>query len=136
MARTAKVIKSTASHFTEEFFHQVAKDMNTGRWPQKRVPFADDMVTGLRAQVFPSGIISYHVSFYVGDPADKNRPFMLIGYANKEDPLYMTVQEARNMAKTIVALGRKGINPQDGLLPRLIHELKRDGENWKLPKLK
>lgn len=123
--------KQTADYFTEKFFQQVAEDMKSGRWPGKRVQHADDMVTGLRAQVFPTGIISYHVQFYVGD----QRPFMLIGYGNKSDPMYITVQEAREIAKTIIALGKKGINPQDGLLPRLIHELKRDGTNWKLPKL-
>jgi hypothetical protein len=28
-------------------------------------------------------------------------------------------------------LGRKGVNPQDGLLPRLLKELRRDGEKWR-----
>jgi hypothetical protein len=125
--------KNNADYFTEKFFHQVAEDMKSGRWPGKRVQHADNVVTGLRAQIFPSSIISYHVQFYVGD----ERPFMLIGYGHdKKDPMYLTVEEARNVARTIVALGRKGINPQMGLLPRLIHELKRDGENWKLPKFK
>lgn len=119
--------KSAASYFTEEFFHQVAKDMKSGRWPGKRVQHADDMVTGLRAQVFPTGLISYHVTYYVGD----ERPYMLIGYGNKDEPMYCTVQEARNIAKTIIALGKKGINPQDGLLPRLIRELKEQGEKWR-----
>jgi hypothetical protein len=120
--------KSTASHFTEEFFHQVAKDMQSGKWPAKRVQHSDDMVTGLRAQVFPTGLISYHVSYYCGE----ERPFIMIGYGHdKKDPLYLSVQEARQVAKTIIALADKGINVQDGLLPRLIRELKRDGEKWR-----
>lgn len=122
-----------ADYFTEAFFKQVVEDMKSGRWPGKRVQHADDMVTGLRAQVYPTGLISYHVSYYVGE----ERPFMLIGYGHdKSDPLYLTVQDARHVAKTVIALGEKGINPQDGLLPRLVHELKRDGANWKLPKFK
>lgn len=122
--------KNVASFFTEEYFHQTAEQMRTGRAPMKRMQHSDEMVAGLRAQVFPSGIISYHVSFYVGD----ERPFMMIGYANKDSPLYLTVQEAREVAKTVIALGKRGVNPQDGLLPRLLKELRRDGERWK-PKL-
>jgi hypothetical protein len=119
--------KNVASFFTEEYFNHAAKEMQSGRSPAKRLQHADDLVTGLRVQIFPSNIISYHVQFYVGD----QRPFMLIGYANKDNPMYLTVQEAREIAKTIIALGNKGINPQDGLLPRLIRELKKEGEKWR-----
>jgi hypothetical protein len=114
--------------FTEDFFHLAAEEMKSGKFPAKRMQHADKVVTGLRAQIFPTGLISYHCQFYVGE----ERPFMLIGYGHdKKDPLYLTVEEARNVARTIIALGNKGINPQLGLLPRLIKELKRDGERWR-----
>jgi hypothetical protein len=122
------MLAKTADYFTEAFFKQAAEDMKSGRWPGKRVQHADDMVTGLRAQVFPTGLISYHVQFYCGE----DRPFMLIGYGHdKKDPMYLTVEEARNVARTIIALGAKGINPQEGLLPRLIKELKKEGDRWR-----
>lgn len=119
--------RNVASFFTEEFFEQTAENMRSGRAPLKRMQHSDDMVTGLRAQIFPSGAISYHVSFYCGD----ERPFLLIGYANKDHPLYLTVQDAREVAKTIIGLANRGVNVQDGLLPRLIKELRRDGLKWR-----
>jgi len=115
------------SRFTEETLEAVAKDLKSGRLPLQRTQVSDDLVAGLRAQILRSGLISYHVSYYVGD----KRPFVNIGSANKGEPDYLTVTEARQIAKTIKALGDKGIDVQEGLHTRLIRELKRDGEKWR-----
>jgi hypothetical protein len=85
------------------------------------------MVAGLRAQVHRSGLVSFHVSYYVGD----KRPFINIGSLNEDEPDHITITEARQLAKTIKALGDKGIDVQDGLHKRLLRELKRDGTNWR-----
>lgn len=88
------------------------------------------MVVGLRAMCHKSGLIAFHVSYYVGD----KRPFMKIGTFNEGDPEFMTIEDARHVAKTIIALGEKGIDVQEGLHRRLIRELKEKGTNWRSPK--
>jgi hypothetical protein len=42
-----------------------------------------------------------------------------------------TIKEARELTKTIRALAEKGIDIQDGLLPRLLRELKAWGTRWR-----
>ena len=85
------------------------------------------MVIGLRAMVHRSGLIAFHVSYYVGD----KRPFMRIGtFGDKNDPDYISIEDAREVAKTIKTLGGKGIDPQDGLMRRLVRELKDKGTAW------
>lgn len=120
-------------YFSEEYFLGLLKDMKSGRIKASngRFQVSDSMVTGLRAQIFVSGVISYHVSYYYDEGT--KRPFLLFGYANKDHPLYLTVADARHIAKTIIGLAEKGTNVQDGLLPRLIFELNRDGLKWRLP---
>lgn len=127
MARTKQGDRSGPSRFTEETFHAVAKDLKSGRLPLARTQISDDLVAGLRAQIHRSGLTSYHVSYYVGD----KRPFINVGSANPEEPDYLTVTEARNLAKTIKSLGDRGVDVQDGLHKRLLKELKRDGTSWR-----
>jgi hypothetical protein len=105
----------------------VAKDLKSGRLPLARQQISDDMVVGLRAVVNRSGLISFHVSYYVGD----KRPFMVIGDLNEDSDKHLSITEAREIAKTIKALGDKGVDVQDGLHKRLVRELKRDGLQWR-----
>lgn len=132
MAKATRSTGSPSTKFTAETLEAFARDLKSGRVPLERQQVSDDRVTGLRAIVYKSGLIVFAVSYYV-DGA--NRPFMRLGSMNKDEPDYMTIEEARELAKTVKAIGDKGIDPQDGLLRRLIAELKRDGVNWKPPKL-
>ncbi len=127
-----KTTGSPTSKFTKETIEAFARDLKTQRIPLERQQISDDMVTGLRVMIHRSGAISFHVSYYVGE----QRPFMRLGSFNEGDPDYLTIEEARELTKTIKALGERGIDVQAGLHRRLVHELMRDGTNWKAPKFK
>jgi hypothetical protein len=128
MAKASKAAPSTK--FTAERLEPFSKDLQSQRVPLERQQISDDMVVGLRAMVHKSGLIAFHVSYYVGD----KRPFMRIGTFNKGDPDFISIEDAREVAKTIKALGEKGIDVQDGLQRRLVRELKEKGTNWRVPK--
>lgn len=116
-----------STKFTQERLEAFAKDLKSQRVPLERQQISDDMVVGLRAMCHRSGLIAYHVSYYVGD----KRPFAKIGEGNKDSPDYISIEEAREVAKTIKALGDKGIDVQDGLMRRLVKELKEKGTAWR-----
>lgn len=132
LAKVTRNSRAPSTKFTAERLEAFARDLKTQRVPLERQQVSDDLVTGLRAMIHKSGNISYHASYYVGDA---NRPFMRLGSGNKDADDYITVEEARELTKTIKALGDKGIDPQVGLHKRLVKELKRDGVNWKPPKV-
>lgn len=115
------------SEFTETMLLDAAKDLSTGRLKLERLRFSDDIVTGLRAVVNRSGAISLHVSYEVGE----DRPFMLLGSINEGAKNFITIDDARALAKTIKALGDKGINVSEANDRRLLKELKRDGSSWR-----
>jgi hypothetical protein len=119
-------MKSTAV-FSEKMLLSVAANLKSGRLPLKRTQLSDDMVTGLRAVVYETGEISYHASYHFDD----QRPFLRIGSANRDSPDYISLSDAREITNTVKALAAKGVNVQDGLLPRLIRELLRDGLGWR-----
>lgn len=130
MARTKQTGPRHAgpSLFTEETLKSIAKDLKSGRMgPMQRTQISDDMVAGLRANIQASGLVTYHVAYYVG----AERPFLAIGHGNPDMDDYITVDEARELAKTIKALGDMGIDPADGLYRRLIRELKTEGTKWR-----
>ena len=127
MARPKAPEKPTAFDFSVETFERVARELKSGRLPLVRTQISDDMVTGLRMLINRSGLMSYHVSYYCGDA----RPYIKIGEANKNSPDYLTLEDARELAKTIKGLAEKGIDVQEGLMQRLIRELKRDGMKWR-----
>jgi hypothetical protein len=116
--------------FTPERLEAFARDLKSQRVPLERQQISDDIVVGLRAMIHRTGLIAFHVSYYVGD----KRPFMRIGTLNKDDPDYISIEDAREVAKTIKALGEKGIDVQDGLHRRLVRELKDKGVGWRNPK--
>ena len=123
---------SPSTKFTVETLEAFARDLKSGRIPLERQQISDDRVTGLRAIVYKSGLIVFAVSYYVDGG---NRPFLRLGALNRDEPDHITIEEARELAKTVKALGDKGIDPQLGLERRLISELKRDGVHWKRPKI-
>lgn len=121
-------VPAAKSEFTEEMLFQAAKDLSSGRLKLERVRISDDMVTGLRAVVNRgSGLVTLHVSYEVGD----DRPYMLLGSLNKDADNHITIEQARELARTVKALGDKGINVQDGLHKRLIRELREKGTAWR-----
>ena len=103
-----------------------AEDLKSGRLKLERLRFSDDMVTGLRAVVNKSGLITLHASYEVGD----ERPFWKLGDLNKDSPDHISIDDARELTKTVKAIGLRGINVEDASRKRLIKELKRDGARW------
>jgi hypothetical protein len=104
MAKARSTAPSTK--FTAERLEAFARDLKSQRVPLERQTVSDDRVTGLRAVVHKSGRIALHVSYYVGD----KRPFMLLGNLDDpKDPDYISVEDAREIAKTVKALGERGI---------------------------
>lgn len=127
----SKTAHDPSSKFTEERLWAFSRDLQTQRLPLERQQISDDMQIGLRAVVHKSGRIAFHVSYNVGD----KRPFMFIGtFDDPEDPDFISIEDARHLAKTIRALGDKGIDVQSGLHRRLIKELKDKGTSWREPK--
>lgn len=120
-------VPASKSEFTEEMLLQAAKDLSSGRLKLERLRISDDMCVGLRAVVNRSGRITLHVSYEVGD----DRPFKLLGSANKDESDYISIDDARELAKTIKALGDRGINVDEANDRRLLKELRRDGASWR-----
>lgn len=112
----------TEPRFTIATLEKLAADMKSGAVPLSRTVISDEIVTGLRAIVRNTGSISYHVQYHVGDA----RPWIALG-----DHPELTISDARNLARTIVALGDIGIDVTEGLHKRLMRELKRDGIKWR-----
>jgi hypothetical protein len=85
--------------------------------------WSDSDCPGLRFYI-RKGAATFHVQFTVA--GRKKRPMILIG----ERP-EMTLQQARAVTKTIVELGKLGIDVSDGLEKRLVRELQEQGVNWR-----
>lgn len=114
--------------FTETNLIAIAKDLATGKLKLPRVQISDDRVTGLRAMVNRSGLISFHAAYTM---EGGSRPFLKIGELDPKSPEHMTIEEARQVTKTIQALASKGMDVQEGLHRRLIREIRRDGVKWR-----
>jgi hypothetical protein len=110
------------SEFTIPFLQKLAEGLTTGRMKTDRITISDDLVPGLRAIVRDTGGISFHVQYTIG----KSRPYLKIG----EVP-GTTIEQARSLAKTVLALARQGIDPQSGLHERLLRELAEQGSKWR-----
>jgi hypothetical protein len=115
------------SKFDKETLLKIGEDLKAGRLPLERVRVSDDMVVGLRAVVNRSSLVTLHVSYECGE----DRPFMLLGSLNDGEENQISIKEARELAKTIKALGEKGINVTKANDQRLLRELKRDGTSWR-----
>jgi hypothetical protein len=114
------------SQITEKALFKIAEDLKAGRPPLPKLSVVDDMVVGLRFIVYKSGEIAMHASYVVGE----RRPFFKIGVLNHGDPDHLSLTDARQLVKDIKTIGERGIDVQDGLMRRLIKELKRDGARW------
>jgi hypothetical protein len=110
-----------------ENIEKIAKDLATGKLKLPRVQISDDRVTGLRIMINKSGLITAHAAYTIG----ASRPLIKIGSFNKDDPEYITLEEARHLTKTIQALAAKGIDVQEGLHRSMIRGLKEKGTAWR-----
>lgn len=117
----------TAPKFNVVTLQKIADDMAAGKYgatiPNGRIVVADEMQPGLKANVFKE-YWSYLVEYKV--KGRDGRPHLTIG----KHPV-MAISEARELARVIRYLGSKGVDVQDGLIDRLIAELKRDGVQWR-----
>lgn len=116
----------TPPRFNVITLQKIADDMAKGKLKilHNKLDVADEVQPGLKANVYKTGYWSYLVEYKV--QGRDGRPHLTIG----KHP-YMSISEARELAKTIRYLGTKGVDVQDGLIDRLIAELKRDGIQWR-----
>lgn len=121
-----KAPPTMAPKFNVITLQKIANDLETGKLKisHNRVDVNDEIQPGLKANVFKTGWWSYVVEYKV--QGRDGRPHLTIG----KHPT-MPISEARELAKTIRYLGSKGVDVQDGLMDRLIAELKRDGIQWR-----
>jgi len=121
-------VPASKSLFTAEMLLAAAQDLQSGRLKLERLRFSDDMVVGLRAVVNrSSGLITLHATYEVGD----RRPMIKLGDVNKDSDEYISIEDARELTKTIKSLGDKGIDVEDGLHKRLLRELREKGTSWR-----
>lgn len=134
MAKRMPIKAHQESKFDAKTLKGLVKDLQNGRYATiGRFTISDDRVTGLRAMVTKDGRISLHASYHIGD----ERPMFKLGDLNvpPDHKDYLSIEDARELTKTIKALGDMGIDPQEGLHRRLIKELQRDGKNWRPDKI-
>jgi hypothetical protein len=125
--RKALEISDTQEVFTESNLQQIANDLANGKLKLPRVQVSDDRVTGLRAMVNKSGLISLHAAYTIG----ASRPLVKIGELDPKSPEHLTIEEAREVTKTIQALARKGIDVQEGLHRSMIRGIRKEGVKWR-----
>lgn len=100
----------------------ITEALSSGRMKIDRLTVSDNVVPGLRAICRATGGISYHITYSVNG----SRPYLKVG-SHPET----SIAEAREIAKTVIALARQGIDPQVGLHERLIRELREQGTKWR-----
>lgn len=96
------------------------------KWEQRQLPLriADASCCGLRIIIRAGGSVTFHVQYTVR--GRNRRPMIMLG----EYPT-MAIDEARALTRTIVELGKIGINVEDGLHKRLIRELQEQNTAWR-----
>lgn len=129
MRRKKIGVPEEKSKFDADTLMALAKDMQSGKIPLERMRISDDHVVGLRAVVNRSGHTTLHVSYEIA--GSDERPFWKLGDVNKDSDEYISVDDARELAKTVKALGHMGINVEAANRKRLIAELVRDGAKWR-----
>jgi hypothetical protein len=92
-------------------------------WVRELTRVTDNQCPGLRIIMRVGGACSFHAHFSI---KGKGRAMINIG----ERPS-MSILTARTVTRTIIELGRMGIDPRDGLEKRLVRELQEQGSNWR-----
>lgn len=115
-------LSQNRERFDPKIFKDLARDLQDGTIPLKRITISDPDCVGLRAVIRDTGLISFHAHYQLDD----SRPLLKIG----EFPS-TSIAEARELCRTVMSLADKGIDPQEGLHERLIRELKEKGDKWR-----
>lgn len=123
------------SQITEKVLVRIAEDLKAGKPPLPKLAVVDDMVPGLRFIIYKNGEIAIHASYVVGE----RRPFLKLGVLKASPdrrqeglpPQELSLAEARQLVRDIKSIGLRGIDIQEGLVTRLLAELKRDGAAWR-----
>lgn len=92
---------------------------------KKRELLTDIKVEGIRVYAFPSGDVTIGVFYRV--PGLKTRMEFTFGKWPEE----IRIKEARKLALVVRTLADNGIDIREGLQPRLMKELRRDGLDWR-----
>ena len=85
------------------------------------------MQIGLRAVIRKTGAVTLHAAYTIGD----SRPLLKLGDLDRKSPEYVSIEDARELTKSIQHLADRGIDVQEGLHRRLISELKTQGSRWR-----
>src|SRR5882762_9376710 len=109
--------------FSPEIFKRIAEDLTSGRIPLPRQTITDPLTTGLRAIIRDTGLVSFHAHLDVAG----ERPMLDLG----EFPREITIEEARELTRTIRGLAGMGIDVRDGLHKRLLRELQEKKLKWR-----
>lgn len=112
------------SKFSAETIDALRNDLMQQKIPLSQIVISDEDQPGLRAIIRQSGTVTFNVQYKITGQKDY-RPQIKIG-----DYPEMNVYRARGIARTIVELGHRGIDPTAGLHERLIRELEEKGVSW------
>lgn len=118
----AQLAGAPKSEFTAEKLQSMSDAVKSGRMKVDKLMISDDMVTGLRALIRSTGSVSFHCQY----DFEGSRPMIKVGDLGET-----TIEEARELTRTIHALAAKGIDVQSGLHERLLRELKAQGTRWR-----
>lgn len=118
-------------------FEEFVRDMQSGRWPSKRLHLTDTEGNGLRAIVRITGEVTYHCHYFApkevpsgvvlqeGDPVG-GRPLQKIG-SYPDTPVALV----RERAAYITELAMRGYDFRWGLLSRALRDLDEKGLRWR-----
>lgn len=90
-----------------------------------RERLTDTKVEGIRVNAFPSGDVTIGVSYRM--PGIETRMEFTFG----KWPEDIRIPEARKLALIVRTLADNGVDVHEGLKPRLMKELRRDGLDWR-----
>lgn len=134
MARRKALASIEESVFTEATLAAMAKDLKNRRLMLDRTTVSDDLVVGLRAIITKDGIVTYHANYHLGGIGGK-RGYLRLGTLDPKADDHISLNNARELTKTIKTLAAQGIDPEDGLHRRLIRELLAEGTSWRPDKV-
>lgn len=126
-------MKQNNDIFTEPNLRAIVEDLKRGPMKvNKRVTVCDPIVTGLRAVVSRSGSIALSACYSVDD----SRPLIKLGELNAPhyDPEYLSINDARELTKTIKALADRGISIEEEVgkvRQKLLREVLDKGDKWR-----
>jgi hypothetical protein len=134
VARRKALQSIEESVFTEATLAAMAKDLKSRRLVLDRTTVSDDLVVGLRALITKDGVVTYHANYHLGGIGGK-RGYLRLGTLDPKAKDHISLDDARELTKTIKTLSAQGIDPEEGLHARLVKELLRDGTDWRPDKI-